>query len=71
MNADASTKARLIEFLKWYFSKYWQVRTRWVFAQTVTYSHVCTYKTQKSIELLATHCMLVNVYYQACMQLSI
>ena len=27
----------LIEFLKWYFSKYWQVRTRWVFAQTVTY----------------------------------
>ena len=27
----------LIEFLKWYFSKYWQVRTRPVFAQTVTY----------------------------------
>ena len=26
----------LIEFLKWYFSKYWQVRTRPVFAQTVT-----------------------------------
>ena len=26
----------LIEFLKWYFSKYWQVRTRRVFAQTVT-----------------------------------
>ena len=29
----------LIEFLKWYFSKYWQVRTRPVFAQTVTYIH--------------------------------
>ena len=27
----------LIEFLKWYFSKYWQVRTRQVFTQTVTY----------------------------------
>ena len=26
-----------IEFLKWYFSKYWQVQTRRVFAQTVTY----------------------------------
>ena len=26
----------LIEFLKWYFLKYWQVRTRPVFAQTVT-----------------------------------
>ena len=29
----------LIEFLKWYFSKYWQVRTRPVFAQTVTYTN--------------------------------
>ena len=28
-----------IEFLNWYFSKYWQVRTRLVFAQTVTYIH--------------------------------
>ena len=27
----------LIEFSKWYFSKYWQVPTRRVFAQTVTY----------------------------------
>ena len=27
----------LTEFLKWYFSKYWQVPTRQVFAQTVTY----------------------------------
>ena len=26
----------LIEFLKWHFSKYWQVQTRPVFAQTVT-----------------------------------
>ena len=26
----------LIEFLKRYFSKYWQVQTTWVFAQTVT-----------------------------------
>ena len=25
------------EFLKWYFSKYWQVWTRQFFAQTVTY----------------------------------
>ena len=35
---DSTTKARLIEFLKWYFSKYWQVRTRRVFAQTVTFA---------------------------------
>ena len=28
----------LIEFLQWYFSKYWQVRTSLVFAQTVTYA---------------------------------
>ena len=28
----------LTEFLKWYFLKYWQVRTRPVFAQTVTYT---------------------------------
>ena len=28
----------LIEFLKWYFSRYWQVRTRRVFAQTVTFA---------------------------------
>ena len=27
----------LIEFLKWYFSKYQQVQTMRVFAQTVTY----------------------------------
>ena len=27
----------LIEFLKWYFSKYWQVQTMWVFAQKITY----------------------------------
>ena len=27
----------LIEFLKWYFLKYWQVRTRPVFTQIVTY----------------------------------
>ena len=27
----------LIEFLKWYFLKYWQVQTRRVFAKTVTY----------------------------------
>ena len=31
----------LIEFLKWYFSKYWQVQTRPVFAQTVTYNTLC------------------------------
>ena len=35
----------LIEFLKWYFSKYWQVRTRPVFAQTITYDK----KARKSI----------------------
>ena len=37
---DSSAKARLvflIGFSKWYFLKYLQVRTRWVFAQTVTY----------------------------------
>ena len=27
----------LTEFLKWYFSKYWQVQTRPVFAHTVTF----------------------------------
>ena len=29
----------LIDFLKWYFSKYWQVQTTWVFAQTVTHNY--------------------------------
>ena len=33
----------LIEFLKWYFSKYWQVQTRRVFAQTVTYTSKITF----------------------------
>ena len=33
----------LIEFLKWYLLKYWQVRTRPVFAQTVTYTTVYMY----------------------------
>ena len=35
----------LIEFLKWYFSKYWQVRTRLAFAQTVTYINDENYYT--------------------------
>ena len=30
----------LIKFLKWYFSKYQQVQTMRVFAQTVTYLNV-------------------------------
>ena len=30
----------LIEFLEWYLSKYWQVRIRRVFAQTVTNIYV-------------------------------
>ena len=38
----------LIEFLKWYFSKYWQVRTRPVFAQTVTYTIVWVNFVSKS-----------------------
>ena len=33
----------LIEFLKLYFSKYWEVRTRRVFAQTVTYTEEFTW----------------------------
>ena len=41
----------LIEFLKWYFSKYWQVRTRPVFAQTVTY---CTLGQAKLIYSLSS-----------------
>ena len=39
----------LIEFLKWYFSEYWQVRTRRVFAQTVTYS-MALQRTCKFVE---------------------
>ena len=30
----------LIEFLEWYFSKYWQVQTRPVFTQTVTHIYI-------------------------------
>ena len=33
-NQGKASAGFLIEFLKWYFSKYWQVQ---VFAQTVTY----------------------------------
>ena len=36
----SNTKASLgflIEFSKQYFSQYWQVQTRWVFTETVTY----------------------------------
>ena len=32
----------LIELLKWYFLKYWQVQTRWDFAHTVTYKVMTT-----------------------------
>ena len=39
----------LIEFLKWYFSKYWQVRTRRVFAQAVTYSTLTIIKLQFNV----------------------
>ena len=43
----------LIEFLKWYFSKYWQVRTRPVFAQTVTnnYSYINVTEFRKTYYL--------------------
>ena len=38
----------LIEFIKWYFSKYWQVPTTRVFVQIVTYTdthvHMATRK---------------------------
>ena len=37
---ESYTKTRMvfqIEFLKWHFSRYWQVQTRQVFTQTVTF----------------------------------
>ena len=46
----------LIEFLKWYFSKYWQVRTRPVFAQTVT-NDIIDY-VSSSCRLFADDCIL-------------
>ena len=50
---DSTIKARLVflnGFLKWYFSKYWQVRTRWVFTQTVTYGKYKNYHTHVIID---------------------
>ena len=55
---DSTVKARLvflIEFLKWYFLKYWQVRTRRVFAQTVTYGNGRTMQHQ-----LVVYCNAVS-----------
>ena len=40
----------LIEFLKRYFSKYWQVQTRQVFAQTITNNLVSSSSTQWQIQ---------------------
>ena len=40
----------LIEFLKWYFSKYWQVRARPVFTQTVTFVNLFS-PANKSVQL--------------------
>ena len=48
----------LIEFLKWYFSKYWQVRTRPVFTQTVTYITLSLL-----IAIFATHLSLPAIYF--------
>ena len=53
----------LNEFLKWYFSKYWQVRTRQVFAQTVTF-YLCNSLTTsipykvKIVNHIITSCMV-------------
>ena len=44
----------LIEVLKWYFSKYWQVRNKRVFAQTVTNNYAC------SLPPLANGCFWVR-----------
>ena len=48
-------------FLKWYFSKYWQVRTRQVFAQTVTYAYTYgqTYVYQLILALCTVKCRKV------------
>ena len=48
----------LIEFLKWYFSKYWQVRTRPVFAQTVT-------NNQYTIQVLTITTAYKNVFIES------
>ena len=42
----------LIKFLKWYFLKYWQVRTRPVFAQTVTYDRSADLLSQKQESII-------------------
>ena len=53
----------LIEFLKWYFSKYWQVRTRPVFAQTVTY---VTGPGKKGLIYTKYTCLYYGTYIQFC-----
>ena len=45
----------LMEFLKWYFSKYWQVRNRPVFARTVTFYLLLYLTILKSDELKRFH----------------
>ena len=64
------TKARLvflIAFFKWYFSKYWQVRIRRVFAQTVTY--VCYHHPIRLLSLLYESEGECNCLQEYCMSL--
>ena len=59
----------LIEFLKWYFSKYWQVRTRVVFAQTIihNYKHpsVWSQKLVLTLDQLNNYVTVMNDLLQA------
>ena len=59
----------LIEFLEWYFSKYWQVRTRPVFAQTVTFVVISIYSVQlgyKAIDRLIHFTVCAACSYCQC-----
>ena len=57
----------LIEFLKWYFSKYWQVQTRPVFAQTVTYdwlNEFCNLYIAGIVSIFSRHGLRIEVHHR-------
>ena len=58
----------VIEFLKWYFLKYWQVRTRLVFTQTVTYiNHIFVIITAIRDKILTAIFIFFSTWLYNCM----
>ena len=57
----------LIEFFKWYFSKYWQVQTRQVFTQTITYRYITYRLLDQQIDSVTNYylCILYVMWFYA------